>query len=118
MPVIFLNVFFLLVKKLIGASPRSFCSIYPKKDLKHLKCTYGIRRFIYSVSALLDSFRISALNMPKKISKLIVVEFADFFVDVFFFLFFSQTDEKNKKKAFVLFSMLYRKGLLQNIGQK
>lgn len=117
MPVIFFNVFFLLVKKLIGASPRSFCSIYPKKDLKHLKCTYGIRRFIYSVSALLDSFRISALNMPKKISKLIVVEFADFFVDVFF-LFFSQTDEKNKKKAFVLFSMLYRKGLLQNIGQK
>ena len=53
--------------------------------------------------------------MPKKISKLIVVEFADFFVDVFFF---SQTDEKNKKKAFVLFSMLYRKGVLQNIGQK
>ena len=55
--------------------------------------------------------------MPKKISKLIVVEFADFFVDVYFYIFF-QTDEKNKKKAFVLFSMLYRKGLLQNIGQK
>ena len=94
MSVIFLNVFFLLVKKLIGASPRSFCSIYPKKDLKHLKCTYGIRRFIYSVSALLDSFRISALNMPKKISKLIVVEFADFFVDVFFNIFFTNRRKK------------------------
>lgn len=90
----FLMFFFLLVKKLIGASPRSFCSIYPKKDLKHLKCTYGIRRFIYSVSALLDSFRISALNMPKKISKLIVVEFADFFVDVFFFIFFTNRRKK------------------------
>lgn len=56
--------------------------------------------------------------MPKKISKLIVVEFADFFVDVFFLYFFHKQTKKNKKKAFVLFSMLYRRGVLQIIGQK